>query len=455
VIWLAAFVAGMGALVRWAVGQAAPQGLAPRSIDDGRVRAAGLRILKSKHLTLYTDLPADAEVDRLPAVFDQAVPQWAAYFGFGGGGAGDDRLDPRARNWQATACLIKDRAKFDALGLMPPRGSDEFVNGISLGNRFWFYEQPTPYYRRHLLLHEGTHAFMASLLGGCGPGWYMEGTAELMATHHLDESTGRLTLRVMPRDREQVPMLGRIELIRDARKEKRLLGLPAVMEIDNRRILENESYAWCWSVAVFLDSHPRYRERFRSLRRHVTERSFNEIFRREYADDWNNLSREWQAFVAALDHGFDFERMAIDFRPGGPLREGQQKVVEVQADRGWQSSLVRVEAGRTHRISASGRFQIAEEVDGGGVKRQWLSEAGGVTLEYYAGRPLGILLGAIVSNRSDDVNGDAEPPGFSEPIIIGLGTTFQPRISGTLYLRINDDPGRLHDNRGSLTVTVL
>ena len=48
-----------------------------------------------------------------------------------------------------------------------------------MGAELWLHDQPTAYYRRHLLLHEGTHVFMASFLGGCGPGWYMEGTAEL------------------------------------------------------------------------------------------------------------------------------------------------------------------------------------------------------------------------------------------------------------------------------------
>ena len=68
---------------------------------------------------------------------------------------------------------------------------------------FWLYDQPTAYYRRHLMLHEGTHVFMVSFLGGCGPGWYMEGTAELFGTHRLDEQSGQLTLRIMPRSREK------------------------------------------------------------------------------------------------------------------------------------------------------------------------------------------------------------------------------------------------------------
>ena len=133
------------------------------------------------------------------------------------------------------------------------------------------------YYRRHLLLHEGTHAFMGKFLGGCGPGWYMEGTAELFGTHRMDDRRGELQMRVMPRDREEVPMWGRIKLIRDAVAAGHGLDLSAVMALDNRKQMDDESYAWCWAAAKFLDSHPRYRDRFRQLKDHVTDQDFNEV----------------------------------------------------------------------------------------------------------------------------------------------------------------------------------
>lgn len=405
-----------------------------RPIDDARAQAAGIRKLVGRHLVLYTDLPSDPETDKLPAVFDQAVPQWAAYFG----------VDlPRTADWQPRAYLIGDRRRFDTLGLMPS-GNDEFVNGISIGPEMWLYDQPTAYYRRHLLLHEGTHVFMAAFFGGCGPGWYMEGTAELLGTHRLDERTSRLTLNIMPRDRGEVPMLGRVKLIRDAFAAGQALTFPAVMQLDNRAQLGNNAYAWCWAAAKFLDAHPRYRDRFRKLRAHVLDSEFNDVVRREYAAEWPDLTAEWQAFVATLDHGYDFERMAIDFQRGKPL-EGHARSVTVTADRGWQSSGVWLEVGKSYRVAASGRFQIAAEQING-VARPWPCEPGGVTIEYHDGKPLGMLLGAI-----DGGTGDAT---LAHPFAIGLGTTIRPAASGTLYLRVNDSAGRLGDNRGRLSVTI-
>jgi hypothetical protein len=401
--------------------------------------------LSGEHLTLYTDVPADAEVEQLPRWFDQAVPQWAEYFG---------AAREEVKDWRATAYLIKDRAVFDALGLMP-KGHDTFRHGLSIGDTIWLYEQPTAYYRRHLLLHEGTHAFMSNALGGCGPGWYMEGIAELLATHQIDEAAGTIELGTMPRSREEVPMLGRIKLVQDAFRENRALGLAAVLEIDNRLPLENESYAWCWALARLMDEHPRYRGRFRELQQYVQVPRFNTRFRERLGKDWLNLAVEWENFVATLEHGHDVKRTAIDFQDGRPL-DKRTFQTNIAVDRGWQPSGIRLDAGRSYRIAARGRYQVAREADG----QIWWCEPGGVTIEFHAGRPLGILLGAIyagnaASERRPSDQSHAQPDqGFAQPFEIGLERDVIPTRSGTLYLRINDSPGRLDDNRGELQVSI-
>ncbi len=412
----------------------------PRPIDDRQAQANGIRTLISKHLILVTDVPSSPEIDRLPAIFDAAVPQWAAYFGVD---------EAKTAHWQARAYLIGDRRRFEALGLMPP-GREKFVNGISMGAELWLHDQPTDYYRRHLLLHEGTHVFMASFLGGCGPGWYMEGTAELFGTHHVDEQTGQLTLRIMPRSRQEVPMLGRIKLIRDAVAEHKSPTLEAVMQFDNREQMGNEAYAWCWAAAKFLDTHPRYRDRFRALYKIVLDPKFKDLMRQVYEKDWLDLTAEWQAFVATLDHGYDFDRMAIDFRPGEIASAIGPHQVEIASDRGWQSSGLRLEAGKSYKIIAVGRYQIAsEQIEG--KTQVWSCEPGGITIEYNDGHPLGMLLGAIYADGEAAPNAEQS---FANPVAVGLQTVLKPATGGTLYLRVNDSAGRLDDNRGTLTVAI-
>jgi hypothetical protein len=440
---------------------------APVVVDDAKAQIVGIRKLPGRHIVIYTDLASAPEIDSLPAVFDQAVPQWAEYFGVD---------EAKTRDWQVRAFLIGDRKAFDKLGVMPA-GDDAFLHGLSVGADLWLYDQPSGYYRRHLLLHEGTHAFMGKFLGGCGPGWYMEGMAELFGTHRLEakgEGGGRraeggraeesftksqLVMQIVPRSREEVPMWGRIKLIREAVAAGRGLDLAAVMSLDNRKQMNDESYAWCWAATKFLDSQPKYREQFRKLAAHVTERDFNDVVKREFGADWPNIEAEWQAFVAALDYGYDFERMAIDFRRGTPL-DGQPRSAKIAADRGWQSSGVWLVAGKSYHLMASGRYQIAVEKTSAGEK-PWPCEPGGVTIDYHDGRPLGMLLGAIVEGGERKAEGGSKEQettpskdGFAQPIEIGLGATIKPAASGTLYLRVNDSAARLDDNRGSLTVTI-
>lgn len=255
-----------------------------------------------------------------------------------------------------------------------------------------------------------------------------------------------LEIGIMPRDREEVPMLGRIKLVRDAVAADRARSFSSILSIDNRTDqLDSETYAWCWAAAKFLDSHPRYRQRFRELQQQVADAKFNQQVQRSFAADWNELAAEWQAYLATLDYGYDIERMAIDFERGTPL-EGRSRQIDIAADRGWQSSGVWLDAGKSYELTASGRYQIASQRIGG-VERPWPCEPGGVTIEYHDGRPLGMLLGAIVPEDGDDAS-------FLEPWAIGLGTTITPKVSGTLYLRVNDSAARLGDNRGRLTITI-
>lgn len=177
--------------------------MAAPPVDDARVAATGIRKLSGRRLTLYTDLTGK-EIDRLPAVFEQAFPQWCKYFGVS---------QRKHADWHVTGCLMKDRAKFIAAGLMP-KNLPPFKHGYSVNDRLWLDEQPSDFYRRELLLHEGTHSFMFTLLGSCGPPWYMEGLAEYLATHRLED--GRLTLGYMPKSRDEAPQWGRVRIIQNA-----------------------------------------------------------------------------------------------------------------------------------------------------------------------------------------------------------------------------------------------
>ena len=114
------------------------------------------------------------------------------------------------------------------------------------------------------------------------------------------------------------------------------------------------------------------------------------------------------------------------------------------ADRGWQNSGLRLEAGVNYQLTATGRYQVAKNA------KVWWCEPGGVSIRYYKGRPLGILLASV--------RPDHPAPGSTSALlhstVVGLGTTLSPPQTGTLFLKINDSAGELDDNAGELKVEV-
>jgi hypothetical protein len=412
------------------VAQAAAEEFKLPAIDEARLAPAGIRKLAGKHVTIYTDLPA-GEVDDLPAVFDAAVPLWVAYFGV--------EAD-KANDWKVVGHVIKDKERFVGAGLFPA-SLPEFPTGFSRGSQLWLLDQPSAYYRRHLLLHEGTHCFMYRWLGGAGPPWYMEGLAELLGTHRW--ARGKLTLAVMPQNKEDVPYWGRVKIVRDEFAANRGMMLEDVLRYDNRAHLRNEPYGWCWAAAAFFDGHPLTQKAFRELKADTRDRTidFSRRFQERLAGQWRTISEDWQQFVIDCDYGYDFARAAIVRKEAVPLPAGGAKI-ELASDRGWQSTGYKLEAGKKYAISASGRFEIA------GGEKPWPCEAGGVTIRYHNGQPLGMLIGAVCDeSKSLAVE-------LSSKRTIGLSTVLAPAEAGVLYLSINEASSGLADNKGVLKVEI-
>jgi hypothetical protein len=403
-----------------------------REIDEARAAAAGIRKLIGQRLVLFTDIAADPHVDELPDVFDAAFPQWCEHLG----------LDPGAHaDWRMRGFLVKDRARFEAAGLWPT-DLPQFLNGYTLGNEFWLYNQSSDYYRRHLMLHEGVHGVMFSLQRSSGPAWYMEGVAELLGTHHW--SNGRLSLPYFPASPADVPKLGRIEIVQTQFKAGNAKYLRDVLALENRNYLDNEPYAWSWAAAAFLHGHPAYRDRFRALLKRRARGGLNDGLKQLYSDDARRLGEEWQVFIGELAHGYDFQRTKLDFTPARAAPEADKPAkASIAADQGWQNTGLRLEAGRRYKLTATGRYTLAA------VPKPWISEPGGVTIRYHRGLPLGIVLAVV---RPEEPQ--AGPSPFFNPQVIGTGATIEPQQTGTLYLRINDFAGELADNSGTAEVTV-
>ena len=405
----------------------------PPTVDQQRVKAAGLRVMEGKSITIYTDIPANPTIDELPRVFDLAVTQWCDYF--------DVPVD-KTGDWKVIGCLIKDKKRFEQAGLLPD-GLPPFSHGYSGEFRVWFYDQPSDYYRRHLLLHEGTHSFMVHFLQGGGPPWYMEGMAELLGTHSWDGE--KLLLRSFPQDRSETPYWGRIKLVKADMAAGRGMPLRAIMNYGANAHLKVQAYGWCWAAAAFLDFHPEFQDPFRKMIRHSRDSSgeFSEQFLHSVEDEWPRLHQQWQLFAVNIEYGYDIPREAITSTPVMVLPD-EGGTVTLQADRGWQSTGYEVPDGTRLELTASGRFQLATD------PAPWISEADGVTARYYKGKPLGKLL-AAVDRPGDTAQGLTR---LVRPEAIGSSGTLDCQQGGVLYLRINDAPSGLSDNQGQLTVKI-
>ncbi len=115
----------------------------------------------------------------------------------------------------------------------------------------------------------------------------------------------------------------------------------------------------------------------------------------------------------------------------------------VAADRGWQSTGLKLEAGKSYLIEAEGRFKVRQRPE------DWWCEPGGITLEYIHGRPLGLLIG--------NIRLDVPQPGVANlgtPLAVGQKRRIVAAGDGTLYLRVNDRADGLADNVGQITVRV-
>ena len=407
--------------------------------DPETLAAAGIRKLDGKYISIYTDLPADAEVDKLPQIFDKAVPEWARFFG-----EQKDVFD----GWHVDARVIQNKQRFRDFGLLPD-DLPPFLHGLQKFDDLWVHEQPSAYYRRHLLLHEGTHAAMNRIFGRVGPAWYREGIAEFLGTHHVID--GKPKLGNFPANKQEVEHWGRIKIIKDELSEGKLQSISNIVSFQSRDYLNVESYAWSWALQSFGQRHPEFKSIFHELadEMYVSSRRVTHHFLRRYYERQHEFDTAWYAFLRHLEYGYDSRGERIDHdKPFVELGDGVV-AFKIDSTRGWQSTGIKLSPNTSIDIASRTRFQVASETGRDGKIRPWISEPQGVTIEYYKGRPLGVLLAAIVNPEEPDT-----AKALANPKTIGRLSQMRSVDGGILYVRINERTDRMSDNKGEISVSV-
>lgn len=406
-------------------------------VSSERLAAAGLKVQESDHLRLIFEPAIEESIADYGVLFDQAVDQWVRYF----------QADPgRFEDWKVTCFHIVDESRFRKAELMPP---DQFLPGGKLppggweyGNQIWLNQHPGDYYGRHQLLHEGTHAFCHFNFGTLGPPWLAEGLAEFLAVHRWKE--GRLEMAARVTDKTQLEYWGRVKLIQEAWYQGQPKQLAQVMAFPPQAFPATDAYAWSWAAVSMMSQNPNYSQGFQELVQELSAiptSEWNDRLREALPRSVGQQETEWQVAVREMDYGYDFARSRIQWSTNQAI-PGDELVVELPADGAWLETDLILETG-AWKVHCEGRYQITIE-----EQTPVMSESPGISLAYANGSRLGQVQAAIAS-----------PEGFfqassplTRPVEIGSRTQWQVNQGGRLYLRVNDDPTRLDDNQGTVTV---
>jgi hypothetical protein len=322
-------------------------------------------------------------------------------------------------------------------------------------------DQSNPAYRRHLLLHEGVHAFTLTLRSLATPPWYSEGIAEFLATHRMrppgapsgddtganGSTGGSFEPTPMPPRATDVEQLGRIESLRALRSAGESPTLQEVFDTPAAVHHDLKSYAASWAAVVLLARHPAHAEGFAAAERGPLDGSFTTRLAKAAGWDASRAARDFAAFTDDIDYGYDFARSAIDWSPGTPLTAGRR--IDVAADRGWQNAGVSLEPNQRCTVAVRGRVTIGEvRRPAGDAATPLESEADGISLRWYRGRPIGRLVAA------QWIEPGGGRPGHFAVLAEGSRATCAATTAGPLFLKINEPPGDLADNAGTLTVAL-
>ena len=305
--------------------------------------------------------------------------------------------------------------------------------------------QPSEYYTRHLLLHEGVHSLAFAQFGGAGPTWFMEGSAELLATHHGQAASTQINK--IPKNRESAPYWGRFKLMDQLRQAGDVPTIESVMLYPPSLSGNVATYSWSWGAAMLMSAYPDYRPALLAAARNgqQTGPGFNRQFYRQISQrKWPVVAARWRILCNDLDYGFEWSRERVAISEADPLWDEQPLRITVPADRGWQSAGVRFSPGARLLVRGSGQIVLDSQ------PKPWISHPSGVTIRYHRGRPLGQLLACVLPNAP--AAGDRVAP--LQVVAVEERATLSIDEHCWLLLRVNDHVGDLGNNRGVFDVTI-
>jgi hypothetical protein len=359
---------------------------------------------RSQHFLLHTDLPPD-EANHLLARLETMLGLISEYWG-------------RPLLGIIECYVVKDLGRWPD-GYLEPEGKTKIEQGagvtlsrtLASGNRFLAKATVYAVADHGTPLHEAVHAYCAQTFGTTGPTWYSEGMAEMGNYWRPDDSSVQIEPEVLTYLKESEPK--------------------SLNEIVNKREFTGDSwrnYAWRWALCHLLANNPNYAPKFRPLGLALLTGE-NATFEGVYGDVADQISFEYLQFLECLENGFRADLCSWDWNKRFVPVRSRQLTTRVQAARGWQPTGAALVAGQSYQFTTNGSWQLA--ADG-----PPLTAAG-----EHDGH--GKLVGVLFQNMK-----------LTKPFDLGAEGTFTAPSDGQLYVRCQDDWGKLADNKGSISFKI-
>ena len=201
---------------------------------------------------------------------------------------------------------------------------------------------------------------------------------------------------------------------------------------------ENESdYAKWWAISWMLQANPNYRpliDILKPLRRREEFMAAENTIRSQLG---HRLETDWLLFAETAELGFDVAR-SFPVHRNESAAASLPHTTKLLADRDWQDTGIRLQAGESVLVKCDGSFSLDEPAD------QWISEPQGISVDYVRGFPLGQVVAVLVA---------ADGQTLTHRFSIGRETTIQATGDVEVWMQVNDSCASRDNNSGSVNVS--
>ncbi len=439
----------------------------PRGKNASDGLSQGPRDYRSPNFLVHTDLSAE-EANELLTRLETMLQLISTYWG--------------QPNRKTIECyVVKDLANWPQ-GVFPPEAHAKIVEGAGLTMTqatllngrlanatsivYAVSERGTPQ-------HEAVHAYCGQNFGHTGPTWYSEGMAEMGSYWRKDNSS------------VEIP-----EVVLEYLQQSDPKPLSAIVDNTDQTGDSWENYAWRWALCHLLANNDNYAKRFRPLGLSLLQNRGGS-FEQTYGAMAEEIAFEYRFFLDHLDNGLRADLTAWKWGTKFQVpRSGRPLISKIAARGGWQPSRVKVVAGQTYDVAATGQWSVSDDgelltadatvieateetrpIRSTSRRTSRMANAGSSGRRPQAGSAQETNTESVEEANTEAVEDDKPTPPegagrlmgvildtssmtLGEPFEVGAQTQFTAEMEGNLYLRCADAWNQLHDNEGEMWVAI-